>query len=151
MSVKVKNYKRAINITGMAGRVCNREDNIYKLSVITDILKMYFDECLNALEDGEKVGLSTIGTITPHVHTPKTYGCLRMNSPEGNKPYTTIQFTRGITCRERLDRKFWKNLKKGFAGLGERCQCNKAQKNVLIEKGFLAPEYAEEVEECTEE
>lgn len=151
MSVKVKNYKRAINITGMAGRVCNREDNIYKLSVISDILKMYFDECQNALENGEKVGLSIIGTITPKVHTPRTYGFSLMNSPEGNKPYTSIQFTRGKTCRDKLDRKYWNNLKNGFAGLGERCQCNKAQKNVLKEAGFLAPEYLEEETECTEE
>lgn len=136
--------KRPISIQGMGERVWKREDNTYKLQMIQEILKMYFDECEKALENGEKVKLSKIGSLSPKVHTPITYNVHSMNDEDGNKPYTTIQFTRGRTNKQKMNSKYLKNIKDGFAGIGEQCKCNKLQINILIDKGFLKPEETEE-------
>ena len=148
MSEERKIKKRAISIRGMAGRIREREDNIYSQAVISDILKMYFDECQKALENGERVGLSTIGTLIPKVHVYRRYGIPNMNDPEGNLPFVQVHFTRSKLCKEKINSRFLKNLKNGFPGLGERCQCNKAQRGLLISQGFSL---AEEEDACTEE
>ena len=47
--------KDGLNTTKMAGRILNREDNIYKKEIIYDVLKMYIDEIQKALMKGERV------------------------------------------------------------------------------------------------
>lgn len=148
MSEERKIKKRAISIRGMTARICEREDNIYNQAAITDILKMFFDECQKVLENGERVGLSTIGTLIPKVHVYRRYGIPDMNDPEGNLPFVQVHFTRSKLCKEKINSRFLKNLKNGFPGLGERCQCNKAQRGLLISQGFSL---REEEDECTEE
>lgn len=148
MNDERKIKKRAISIRGMTARICEREDNIYNQAAITDILKMFFDECQKALENGERVGLSTIGTLIPKVHVYRRYGIPGMNDPKGNLPFVRVHFTRSKLCKEKINSRFLKNLKNGFPGLGEECQCNKAQRGLLISQGFSL---AEEEDECTEE
>lgn len=135
-----KKYKSPITIQGIARRIWKREGNIYKLEVIQNILRMYFDECEKALENGERVGLSKIGSLSPRVHTKLTYNIPSMNAEEGNKPYTSLKFTRGCANKEKMDIKYRKNIKNGFPGLGEDCQCDQKQINTLIERGFLNPD-----------
>lgn len=98
---------------------------------------MYFEECEKALENGEKVGLSGIGSLIPKVHTPITYNVRSMNDEDGNKPYTTVQFIRVKENKRKMNSKYLRNINDGFAGLGEYCQCNQMQKNILINKGFI--------------
>lgn len=130
-------YKKPLSIRSMSSRVRNREDCIYKNETIQSILIMYFEECEKALENGEKVGLSGIGSLIPKVHTPITYNVQSMNDDEGNKPYTSIRFMRGNVNKRKMNSKYLKNIKNGFAGLGENCKCNQMQKNILIDKGFM--------------
>lgn len=99
-----KKYKSPITIQGIAQRIWKREGNIYKLEVIQNILRMYFDECEKALENGERVGLSKIGSLSPRVHTKLTYNIPSMNAEEGNKPYTSLKFTRGCANKEKKER-----------------------------------------------
>lgn len=146
MSEKPK--KRAINIKGMAARIIEREDNIYNQEVIKKVLTMYFEECQKVLENGERVGLPAIGTLTPRVHVKKRYGFSFMNDPKEILPFVQVHFIRSKLCKEKINSRFLKNLKNGFPGLGEECQCNKAQRGLLISQGFSL---REEEDECTEE
>lgn len=130
--------RKVIRIFGIASRILNREDNLYKQEVIKDILQMYLEECDKALVDGYGVGLDKVGTLIPQVHSPKSYYPINsMNLEEGNKPYTTVKFNRSKILKSKMDKKYRKNVKDGIPGLGEECMCNTSQRNRLIEKGFL--------------
>lgn len=139
-------YKKSLNIRTMASKIYNRSDCIYKMDVIRDVLNMYFEECEKVLLEGEKVGLSGIGSLTPHVHTSMTYSLQRMNAEGGNNPHTTIKFIRYTEMKQKMNRRYLKNMEAGFAGLGENCKCNQMQKNLLIDQGLLKIEEKEEEE-----
>lgn len=146
MDETVTKYKKPLNIRTMASKVGNRSDCIYKTDVIRDVLNMYFEECENVLLEGEKVGLPGIGSLTPHVHTPMSYNVPSMNDEGGNNPYTTIKFTRYTEMKQKMNRRYLKNMEAGFAGLGENCKCNQMQKNLLIDQGLLKIKEKEEEE-----
>lgn len=65
MQTAETNYKRIYGLTvkQIAERIMQREDNIYRIEVIRDILDKYCEECANALIDGEKLNISGIGTL----------------------------------------------------------------------------------------
>lgn len=105
MSEEKVKYKKPLNTKSMSSRIWQREDCIYKKEVIKNILKMYFEECETALEQGEKIGLSNIGSLWPSVHTSTTYNVSSMNDEEGNAPYTSVRFNRSKINRQEMNGK----------------------------------------------
>lgn len=59
--------RKALAISDMAWRIQNREDNLYSGNVISNVLKMYMDECKKSLLKGERIQITGIGTIIPEV------------------------------------------------------------------------------------
>lgn len=116
-----------------------REDNIYRIEVIRDILDKYGEECANALIDGEKLNLSGIGTLTPKIHAPVTMNIFD-DGDERKVPYVTVNYHRSTKLKDRMNSRYRKNIENGFAGLSEKCICTTQQRNTLIEKGLLKGE-----------
>lgn len=151
------NRTHGITIQQMASRILRREDNVYfKHDCILDILNMYFDECVKALNNGEKVNFSRLGTLTPTVHTPLSYNIKSLNDDENNpaKPFTGIKYTRNQTLKRCMNVTFNNNIKNGYAGLGDKCVCTPMQIGILKQHGLLENDYTlegSEDNECTEE
>lgn len=78
-------YKNALAAGKMAARIYNRDDNIYKQSMIKEILDMYAEEIHKAMLNGERVQISKVGTITPEVKARIHYTLPSCNK-EGRKP-----------------------------------------------------------------
>lgn len=57
----------ALTAYKMAKRISNRKDNVYDKEIIENILNMYMDECRQALLQGERIQIKTVGTIIPEV------------------------------------------------------------------------------------
>ena len=53
-------HRDALSTGKMAARIYNREDNIYKQSIIKEILDMYAKEVCKAMMNGEHVQKSTL-------------------------------------------------------------------------------------------
>lgn len=140
MDSNKKIYKKSLTMPTLAARVYEREDNKYKREIIRDVIKMYFEECENALLNGENIQISCIGTLNAHVHIPKSYACSRFNSVVGNQPYTSVKYNRGQLFRDKMNNRYRNNVKNGIPGLGGKCMCNKAQQTMLKELGFLDAE-----------
>lgn len=122
----------------IASRILKRKDNIYSLDTVKNIIQMYLEECSIALENGEKINLSGLGTLTPKVHTPRTYNISSCNIADGeNPPYTSIFFIKNRKLKEKMDHHYIKNIERGFLGLSEKCKCNAMQRTILIEKGYI--------------
>lgn len=66
-----KEQRQTITKKMIASRVFQREDNIYKMSVIQEIFNMCLEEMEIGLENGEKVSIGEIGSLSPSVHTPR--------------------------------------------------------------------------------
>lgn len=137
---KYEGWIRPLTLRSMASRIYRREDNRMDYSKIVKVLQMYFDEADKALKNGEKVKLENIGSLTPRVHTPLSSNRFWYEDSKLKKPYTDIRFTRDGRNKQSMNALFLKNIKNGFAGLGEKCKCTQMQKNILIEKGFLEEE-----------
>lgn len=146
MDETVTKYKKSLKLRFMASKVQNRKDCLYKTEVIRNILRMYFEECEKVLLDGEKIELPGIGSLNPKVHAPMTYNMRKMNKEEGNAPQTEIKFVRYPKFKIKMNNRYWKNIKAGYAGLGTNCKCTTMQRNLLIDKGFMRVEEDEEGE-----
>ncbi len=141
MQTAETHYKRVYGLTTkqIAERIMQREDNIYRMEVIRDILDRYSEECTNALLDGEKLNLSGIGTLTPKIHAPVTMNIFD-DGDEKRIPYVTVNYRRNTKLKDRMNSRYRKNIADGFAGLSEKCVCTAQQRNVLIEKGVMKGE-----------
>ena len=141
MQTAETHYKRVYGLTTkqIAERIMQREDNIYRIEVIRDILDRYCEECTNALLDGEKLNLSGIGTLTPKIHAPVTMNIFD-DGDEKRIPYVTVNYRRNTKLKDRMNRRYRKNIENGFAGLSDKCVCTTQQRNVLIEKGVMEGE-----------
>lgn len=141
MQTAETHYKRVYGLTTkqIAERIMQREDNIYRIEVIRDILDRYSEECMKALIDGEKLNLSGIGTLTPKIHAPITMNIFD-DRDEKRIPYVTVNYRRNTKLKDRMNSRYRKNISNGFAGLSDKCVCTTQQRNVLIEKGVMEGE-----------
>ena len=136
---KKKESNRGLTKREIAGRILKRKDNIYSLETVKNVIRMYLDECSTAVEYGEKINLFGLGTLTPKVHTPRTYNISSCNIADGeNPPYTSIYFIKNRKLKERMDQHYIKNIESGVLGLGGKYMCTPMQKTLLIEKGYVA-------------
>ena len=144
-------YKNGLSAGKMAARIYNREDNIYKQSVIKEILDMYSKEIYNALMNGERVQISKVGTIFPEIKVRRHYGLPGCDKEGGNPPYTIIRIFRNRTIKENMNNHLLQNIDNRIYGLA-KTPLSKQQFNILKNSGFIPedaelPEDAEIIEE----
>lgn len=128
---------RGLSTKTMTKRICEREDNTYKETIIYDVLRMFADECQNALLNGERVGIAGVGTIIPNVKTRECFTLPCCNNTEGNPPYTNVRMTRTYSLKQKMDRKLLNNLKEGIYGL-EKLPFSEQQMTYLKNGGFIS-------------
>lgn len=105
------------------GRILEREDNIYNKETIRNVIKMYMEECINQLMQGETVSFEGIGTFKAGiVNPPGSYGIPNMNENEP-LPYVKMKFRTKTRLKDMLKAKLNKNLKKGIKSLKEEAEC----------------------------
>ena len=139
MQVTETNYKRNYGLTvkQLAERIMKREDNLYyRQEFIRDVIYMFCNECVKALENGEKINLTGLGTLTPNIHAPVTMNIFD-EGDEKRVPYVTVNYRRSTKLKDSMNRKYRKNIENGFPGLSEHCICTIQQRNTLIRKGLL--------------
>lgn len=137
--------KNGLTLFQIAGRILNREDNIYKKDIVCDVLKMYMDEVQKALLRGERVLIHGVGTIIPEVKTHiGNYNMPRCNNFEGNPPpYTLMKMSRTNKLHDKMNSKLLENVKNGIYGL-EKLPFSRQQLDILKDGGYI-PEDAEEM------
>lgn len=129
-------YNNALSAGKMAARIYNREDNIYKQSMIKEILDMYAKEIYNAMLNGERVQISKVGTITPEVKARLSYTLPACNKEGGNPPYTKIRMSRNYAIKQNMDRQLLQNIENGIYGL-EKTPFSRQQMTILKNSGFI--------------
>lgn len=129
--------KRAkpLTMNQMANRISEREDNIFDVKVIKNILNMYMEECFKALISGERVQISRVGTIIPEVKT-RTVCNLPVFNKEGNPPYTKLKMSRNYHMKDEMDRALMRNIKHGIYGL-EKLPFSRQQMDILKDSGVI--------------
>lgn len=142
----------------MASRIYDRKDNLYKQSMIKEILDMYADEVRKAVMSGERVQITRVGTIIPELKTHIG----RYNMPICNQhgdnppPYTKIRISRNQSIKEAMDEQLIRNMNDGIFGL-DKLSFTKQQIGILKDSGYIPEDYVfdgmEETEEnpCTEQ
>lgn len=131
----------------MAKRICDNADNVYNKKlinrqVVTDILKMYMDECHKALLKGECIEITGVGTIVPEVKVHIGNYNLPMCNKEGkNPPYTKLRITRTKSLRNGMNKNLTENIANGIYGL-EELPFSKQQLKIMKDNGYI-PEDAE--------
>lgn len=134
-------YKDGLSAGKMAARIYNREDNIYKQSMIKEILDMYAKEIRKAMLNGERVQISKVGTIFPEIKTRLSYGLPSCNKEGGNPPYTKLRISRNHAIKESMNRQLLQNIENGIYGLA-KTPISKQQMTILKNSGYI-PEDAE--------
>jgi len=116
-----------------------RKDNIYKMEYLQNVISMYLEECRKALDHGERIQLSGIGTLIPKIKVyDKPYNLPNAYQEDGkNAPYTSINFTRNLKLRDSMNGALIKNIQSGCLGLGEKCMLQKQQITMLKKNGYL--------------
>lgn len=137
---------KGLTVYMMAGRIHNREDNVYyKRDMISDILKMYMDECHKALLNGERIQIAGVGTIIPEVKVCESFNMPNCNKEGGNPPYTTLRLSRTQALTDEMNKKIIDNVDNGILGL-EKKLLTRTQIKTLKKIGYL-PEDTPEPEE----
>ena len=72
--------KKALTMHHIAGRIYNREDNLYSEKIVYEILKKCMDECKKGLLRGERIQLSGIGTLIPEGSVKKFVSLVKNGS-----------------------------------------------------------------------
>ena len=134
-------YKNGLSTGKMAARIYNRADNIYKQSMIKEILDMYAQEINKALMDGERVQISKVGTIFPELKVRLHYGLPGCDKECGNPPYTNIRISRNRAIKENMNKHLMQNIENGIYGLA-KTPFSKQQFDILKKSGFI-PEAVE--------
>ena len=133
--------RKALAISNMACRIQKREDNLYSRDVISNVLKMYMDECKKSLLKGERVQITGIGTIIPEVKTHRRRYFLPNwdNEMRQDSPYTRVKMTRNYSFGQEMNRQLQKNIENGILGL-EELPFDKQQITNLRNGGFIPDE-----------
>ena len=134
-------YKNGLSAGKMAARIYNREDNIYKQSMIKEILDMYAQEIYKALMNGERVQISKVGTIFPEVKVHRHYGLPGCDKEGGNPPCTNIRIFRNHAIKANMNDHLLQNIEDGIYGLA-KTPFSKQQFDILKNSGFI-PQDAE--------
>lgn len=137
---------RGLTAHMIAGRILDREDNIYKKEIIYDILKMYADECGKALLKGERVKIVGVGTIIPEVKATKAFNLPSCNKEDGNPPYTCLKIKRCSEFGVKMNKKLINNMESGIYGL-EEVPFTKKQINLLRKNDWIPVDVEVEDEE----
>jgi len=139
--------RNGLQVNKMAGRIINREDNIYDKKVVVNILNAYMDECRKALIRGERIQLSGVGTIIPEVRTHRScYLPCCDNDGHENSPYTRVRMTRTNPLREDMNKTLLNNIENGIYGL-EKLPFDIQQIGNLKANGFIHEEESDYEEE----
>ncbi|WP_185967561.1 HU family DNA-binding protein [Clostridium sp. HBUAS56010] len=105
-------------------RVWRREDNAYTKKSIENILKMYAEECLKALMEGEKVSIKGVGTIRPTIVRTSHCGLGTMKDKEGElRTFVRLHFHTNDLFKKSLKERLNKNMEKGIHGLKGEDEC----------------------------
>ena len=138
---------KAVTINQIAGRICDKEGNIYSKKVVYDILNKCMEECRESLFRGERVQLSGIGTIIPQVKAHKRPNYLPFcNRDRGDLPCTRIKITRNNAFIQKMNETLLKNMENGILGL-EKLPFDKQQLTILRDSGIIPDEETEYEEE----
>ena len=131
--------KSALTVNQIAGRICDRDGNLYSKKVVCEILNMYMEECRKGLLRGERVQLTGIGTIIPEVKVYEHFNLPVCNKDDGNPPYTRMRMTRTYSLGQEMNRKLLKNIENGILGL-EKLPFSKKQIAILKDSGMIPDE-----------
>lgn len=135
--------KSALTISQIAGRICDREGNLYSKKIVYNILNMYMDECRKGLLRGERILLTGIGTIIPEVKVHEHFNLPVSNKEDGNPPYTRMRMTRSYSFGQEMNRKLLKNIENGILGL-EELPFSKQQIAILKNSGMIPNDESEQ-------
>lgn len=103
---------------------------------------MYMDECREAMQRGERVLITRVGTIIPEVKVHEgNFNLPRCNKEEGNPPYTKLRIRRNNQLGEAMNKMLLKNIENSIYGL-EKLPFSRQQFAILKKSGYL-PEDAE--------
>ena len=144
--------EKHLTMRQIAGRICDREDNLYSEKIVYDILNKCMDECKKGLLSGERVQLTGIGTIIPLVKTHRSSNRCHLptfNQDNVNQPYTKIKITRNNAFVQEMNETLLNNIENGILGL-EQLPFDKQQITILRDSGFI-PDEEDEHEEYEEE
>lgn len=129
--------KYGLSANKMAARICNRDDNLYKHSVVKNIIDMYMKEIRKAVIKGERVQITGVGTIIPEVKTHMRHCYLpTCQGVEDDSPYTKVKITQNDALRTEMNQMLHKNMKNGIWGLEMR-RFDTQQMNILKRGGFI--------------
>ncbi len=134
---------KALSAYKMAKRIYDREDNVYDKKVITkqlitSILLMYMDECKKALEEGERIEISKVGSIIPEVKVHEGNFNLPMcNKDSGNPPYTKLRIRRNNLFGETMNKILLRNIESGVCGL-DKLPFSRQQMDILKKSGYIS-------------
>lgn len=129
--------KKYVTPFQIAGIIAEREDNIlFKKSYISEIIKMYLEECQKALLRGERVLFTGIGTIIPNVDVKEKYNLLKCNKEGGNPPFAYMKMTSNQHFIKKMNQTILNNIENEIYGL-EKLPFNEEQMDYLKEKGFV--------------
>jgi len=119
-----KSHDHGFTIWRAAERIWKREDNTFSKKAIEKILKMYAEECLKVLMDGDKVSIKGVGTIRPNIVKATCCGLPALKNKE-DELYTFVRmhFHTNDLFKERLKEKLNKNLENGIDGLKGEEEC----------------------------
>ena len=144
--------EKHLTMRQIAGRICDKEDNIYSEKIVYDILKKCMDECREGLLKGERVQLTGIGTIIPLLKTHRSSNRCHLptfNQDNVNQPYTKIKITRNNSFVQEMNETLLKNIENGILGL-EKLPFDKQQITILRNGDFI-PDEENEQTECEED
>ena len=144
--------EKHLTMRQIAGRICDKEDNIYSEKIVYDILKKCMDECREGLLKGERVQLTGIGTIIPLVKTHRSSNRCHLptfNQDNVNQPYTKIKISRNNSFVQEMNETLLKNIENGILGL-EKLPFDKQQITILRNGGFI-PDEENDYDEYEEE
>ena len=144
--------EKHLTMRQIAGRICDRESNIYSEKIVYDILNKCMDECKKGLLSGERVQLTGISTIIPLVKTQRRSNCRYLptfNQDNVSQPYTKIKISRNNAFVQEMNKTLLKNIENGIMGL-EQLPFDKQQITILKDSGFI-PDEENENDEYEEE
>ncbi len=142
--------KYGLSANKMAARICNRDDNLYKHSVVKNIIDMYMKEIRKAVIKGERVQITGVGTIIPEVKTHMRHCYLpTCQNVVDDSPYTKVKITQNDALRLEMNQTLQENIANGIWGLEKR-RFDTQQMNILKQGGFI-PEDAEEAVETVDD
>lgn len=133
--------KHSLTSNQMATRILNREDNPYKKENVYGVVKLLYEEIGKALMNGERVQITSVGTLIPelktHIGTYNIPGCNQCN--DNPPPYVKVKVSLSKIFRKKMNEKLLDNLENGIAGLGET-SFSAQQIKILKDSGYLDEE-----------